>query len=33
RAYRDQALDREAELERWRRAGARTPSAPPANHR
>lgn len=29
RAYSDQALDRHAELERWRRAGARTPSAPP----
>lgn len=30
RAYRDQALDRYAELERLRRAGVRTPSAPPA---
>lgn len=30
RAYQDQALDRHAELERWRRAGARTPGAPPA---
>lgn len=29
RAYRDQALDRQAELERWRQAGARTPAAPP----
>ncbi|KPQ07301.1 MAG: Beta-barrel assembly machine subunit BamF [Rhodobacteraceae bacterium HLUCCA12] len=29
RAYRDQELDREAELERWRQAGARTPTAPP----
>lgn len=29
RAYEDQALDRHAELERWRRAGARTPAAPP----
>lgn len=33
RAYRDQALDREAELERWRQAGARTPSAPPPGTR
>lgn len=30
RAYRDMTLDPHAELERWRRAGARTPSAPPA---
>lgn len=30
RAYRVYALDAYAELERWRRAGARTPSAPPA---
>ena len=30
RAYGRQALDSQAELERWRRAGARTPSAPPA---
>ena len=30
RAYQDQALDRHAELERWRRAGVRTPAAPPA---
>ena len=29
RAYRPQRLDADAELERWRRAGARTPSAPP----
>lgn len=29
RAYRAMALDRHAELERWRRAGARTPGAPP----
>ena len=29
RAYRGQALDRHAELDRWRRAGARTPAAPP----
>ncbi len=29
RVYRPQALDRHAELERWRRAGARTPGAPP----
>ncbi|WP_370399791.1 DUF3035 domain-containing protein [Sulfitobacter sp. JB4-11] len=28
-AYRRQALDAEAEAQRWRRAGARTPSAPP----
>ena len=30
-AYRRQALDPDAEQTRWRRAGARTPSAPPAN--
>jgi hypothetical protein len=30
RAYEDQSLDQHAELARWRRAGARTPSAPPA---
>jgi hypothetical protein len=29
RAYRPMALDRHAELERWRSAGARTPAAPP----
>ena len=29
KAYRNQSLDQYAELERWRRAGARTPSAPP----
>lgn len=29
RAYRPFALDRHAELERWRRAGVRTPGAPP----
>jgi len=29
RAYERQSLDQHAELERWRRAGARTPSAPP----
>ena len=29
KAYSDYALDQYAELERWRRAGARTPSAPP----
>jgi hypothetical protein len=29
-AYRRQALDQAAEARRWRRAGARTPSAPPA---
>jgi len=33
RAYRDQALDSQAELERWRQAGARTPSAPPRETR
>lgn len=32
-AYRDQALDRYAELERLRRAGVRTPAAPPAELR
>ncbi|TRW99674.1 DUF3035 domain-containing protein [Paracoccus sp. M683] len=30
RAYRPMMLDPDAELLRWRRAGARTPSAPPA---
>lgn len=30
-AYRRQALDAVAEARRWRRAGARTPSAPPSN--
>lgn len=29
RAYKPQSLDSQAELERWRRAGARIPSAPP----
>lgn len=29
KAYRPLALDRYAELERWRRAGVRTPAAPP----
>ncbi len=29
RAYRPQSLDQQAELERWRAAGVRTPSAPP----
>ena len=29
RAYRKQALNQQAELERWRAAGAGTPSAPP----
>ncbi|SDW29648.1 DUF3035 domain-containing protein [Roseicitreum antarcticum] len=29
-AYRPLALDRYAELERWRRVGVRTPAAPPA---
>jgi hypothetical protein len=30
RAYRQQALDRYAELERLRRMGVRTPAAPPS---
>jgi hypothetical protein len=30
KAYADQSLDQQAELARWRRLGARTPSAPPA---
>ncbi len=30
-AYRREALDANSEASRWRRAGARTPSAPPAN--
>ena len=29
RAYERQSLDQQAELQRWRRAGAKTPSAPP----
>jgi hypothetical protein len=29
KAYRAQSLDQYAELQRWRKAGARTPSAPP----
>jgi len=29
KAYRDQSLDQQTELSRWRNAGARTPSAPP----
>jgi hypothetical protein len=29
RAYRDQSLDQQAEIERWRAKGIRTPSAPP----
>lgn len=29
KAYRDQALDQQAELRKWRRLGIRTPSAPP----
>jgi hypothetical protein len=29
RAYEFMALDKYAEVERWRRAGVRTPSAPP----
>ncbi len=31
RAYKKQSLDQQAELDRWRRAGARNPSAPPEN--
>lgn len=31
KAYQKQSLDQQAELLRWRKAGARTPSAPPAN--
>lgn len=30
RAYKPQSLDQQAELQRWRRAGVRTVSAPPA---
>tara|TARA_R110002094_G_scaffold13382_4_gene23888 strand:- start:3582 stop:4088 length:507 start_codon:yes stop_codon:yes gene_type:complete len=30
-AYRREALDQQAEARRWRRAGARTPSSPPAS--
>lgn len=30
RAYSGMSLDQQAELERWRKAGARTPSAPPS---
>lgn len=33
RAYRKQQLDQQAELERWRKAGAGTPSAPPRHPR
>lgn len=33
RAYRPMALDRYAELERWRAAGVRTPAAPPEGSR
>ncbi|QYK42251.1 MAG: DUF3035 domain-containing protein [Paracoccaceae bacterium] len=33
RAYQPQALDQDAELARWRRAGVRTPSAPPETAR
>ena len=29
KAYKDQSLDQQAELYRWRKVGARTPSAPP----
>lgn len=32
-AYKRQALDAGAEQQRWRRAGARTPSAPPTDRR
>lgn len=31
KAYRKQSLDQQAELQRFRKAGRRTPSAPPAN--
>ncbi len=31
RAYRDQRLDQQAELARWRKLGLKTPSAPPRN--
>ena len=30
KAYRDMELDQEAELERWRKLGVRTPAAPPS---
>ncbi|MBZ4020973.1 pyruvate/2-oxoglutarate dehydrogenase complex, dihydrolipoamide acyltransferase (E2) component [Rhodobacter sp. TJ_12] len=30
KAYRPMSLDKAAELERWRKAGARTPAAPPS---
>ena len=30
RAYRKESLDQEAELARWRKAGVKTPSAPPS---
>ncbi|MES2665279.1 MAG: DUF3035 domain-containing protein [Pseudomonadota bacterium] len=33
RAYRKDSLDQEAELARWRKAGARNPSAPPVQTR
>lgn len=33
RAYEEQLLDRDAELRRWRAAGARTPAAPPPPER
>jgi hypothetical protein len=32
-AYEDQLLEPHAELDRWRRAGARTPAAPPPPER
>ncbi len=31
RAYSDQSLDQQAEIDRWRAKGIRTPSAPPRN--
>lgn len=32
RAYKDQAINRHTEQDRWRNAGARTPSAPPEGY-
>jgi hypothetical protein len=29
KAYKDQSLDQQAELFRWRKRGVKTPSAPP----
>jgi hypothetical protein len=31
KAYRKQSLDQQADLQKWRKRGLRTPSAPPAN--